>query len=96
MCATKQEELTLSSKISIKTALANVKKPFLKDKKDDGESTGDGNSTSKDEDTGKGKEKLIKESITDPKSGIFHKGEKEKCFAYTPPLPLPATTITLF
>lgn len=27
--------------------------------------------------------KHIKESITDPESGCFHKGEKEKCFAYT-------------
>ena len=27
--------------------------------------------------------KHIKESITDPESGLFHKGEKEKCFAYS-------------
>lgn len=27
--------------------------------------------------------KNIKESITDPESGCFHKGEKEKCFAYS-------------
>lgn len=27
--------------------------------------------------------KHIKKSITDPESGCFHKGEKEKCFAYT-------------
>lgn len=27
--------------------------------------------------------KHIKESITDPESGCFHKGEKEKCFAYS-------------
>ncbi len=27
--------------------------------------------------------KHIKESKTDPESGCFHKGEKEKCFAYT-------------
>ena len=27
--------------------------------------------------------KHIKESLTDPGSGYFHKGEKEKCFAYT-------------
>lgn len=27
--------------------------------------------------------KHIKESLTDPDSGCFHKGEKEKCFAYT-------------
>ncbi len=27
--------------------------------------------------------KHIKESITDPESGCYHKGEKEKCFAYT-------------
>ena len=27
--------------------------------------------------------KHIKESLTDPESGCFHKGEKEKCFAYT-------------
>lgn len=26
--------------------------------------------------------KHIKESLTDPESGCFHKGEKEKCFAY--------------
>lgn len=25
----------------------------------------------------------IKESTTDPESGMFHKGEKENCFAYT-------------
>jgi transposase len=28
------------------------------------------------------KTKHIKESTTDPESGMFHKGEKEKCFAY--------------
>lgn len=27
--------------------------------------------------------KHVKESLTDPESGCFHKGEKEKCFAYT-------------
>lgn len=27
--------------------------------------------------------KHIKESLTDPESGCFHKGEKEKCFAYS-------------
>lgn len=26
--------------------------------------------------------KHIKESVTDPEAGLFHKGEKEKCFAY--------------
>jgi len=40
-----------------------------------------------DEETGKlieNKEtKHIKKSLTDPESGCFHKGEKEKCFAYT-------------
>lgn len=40
-----------------------------------------------DEETGKVIEnvetKHIKESLTDPESGCFHKGEKEKCFAYT-------------
>ena len=29
------------------------------------------------------KEKVINESITDPESGVFHKGEHKKCFAYT-------------
>lgn len=29
------------------------------------------------------KEKIINESATDPESGMFHKGEHEKCFAYT-------------
>ncbi len=40
-----------------------------------------------DEKTGEEKEvkktKHIKQSITDPESGNYHKGEKEKCFAYT-------------
>ena len=40
-----------------------------------------------DEETGELKENIetkhIKESLTDPESGCFHKGEKEKCFAYT-------------
>jgi len=31
----------------------------------------------------KKKQKNIKASKTDPESGMFHKGEKEKCFAYT-------------
>ena len=30
-----------------------------------------------------GKKKHIKESLTDPESGLYHKGEKEKCFAYS-------------
>lgn len=29
------------------------------------------------------KTKHIKESMTDPECGLFHKGEKQKCFAYT-------------
>lgn len=29
------------------------------------------------------KPKQVKESTTDPESGMFHKGEKESCFAYT-------------
>ena len=29
------------------------------------------------------KTKHIKESTTDPECGLFHKGEKQKCFAYT-------------
>lgn len=29
------------------------------------------------------KTKHIKESITDPESGLYHKGEKERCFAYS-------------
>lgn len=28
-------------------------------------------------------EKAINESTTDPESGVFHKGEYKKCFAYT-------------
>lgn len=28
-------------------------------------------------------EKTITESTTDPESGVFHKGEHKKCFAYT-------------
>ena len=40
-----------------------------------------------DEETGEIKENIntkhIKESKTDPESGCFHKGENEKCFAYT-------------
>lgn len=40
-----------------------------------------------DEETGELKENIetkhIKESLTDLESGCFHKGEKEKCFAYT-------------
>lgn len=40
-----------------------------------------------DEESGEVKENIktkhIKESITDPECGLFHKGEKEKCFAYS-------------
>ena len=40
-----------------------------------------------DEETGKEievkKKRHIKESTTDPESGLFHKGEKQKCFAYS-------------
>ena len=28
------------------------------------------------------KEKIMNESVTDPESGVFHKGEHKKCFAY--------------
>ena len=44
------------------------KKPFDDDKKDGG--------TKADED------KTVTESTTDPESGVFHKGEHKKCFAY--------------
>lgn len=29
------------------------------------------------------KDKEITQSTTDPESGVFHKGEHKKCFAYT-------------
>ena len=44
------------------------KKPF----EDDDDPTGD-----------TAEPKDVKESTTDPESGMFHKGEKERCFAYT-------------
>lgn len=41
-----------------------------------------------DDDNGNGltakKEKKVKESTTNPESGLFQKGGKERCFAYTP------------
>ena len=46
---------------------AHGKKPF---KDDDGD------------DSKPPKEKIIVESTTDPESGVFHKGEHKKCFAY--------------
>lgn len=46
------------------------KKPFDDDHDDDP----DGTAT---------EQKEVKESVTDPDCGIFHKGEKERCFAYT-------------
>lgn len=50
---------------------AHGKKPFEEeDSDDDGENSG-------------GNEKEITVSTTDPESGMFHKGEKERCFAYT-------------
>jgi len=48
---------------------AHGKKPFEDDE--------DGGSP------GSSKERMVRESTTDPESGMFHKGEKEKCFAYT-------------
>ena len=40
-----------------------------------------------DEESGEEKQdiatKIISESTTDPESGCFHKGEKERCFAYS-------------
>jgi len=50
------------------------KKPF---DDDDNNNDGDGSQSSG------MKTKEIKESTTDPESGMFHKGEKERCFAYT-------------
>lgn len=63
--------------------LFHGKEPF-EEEEDEEDNTGDGNNTSGDGGgVAKGKEKIIKESTTDPESGMFHKGEKEKCFAYT-------------
>jgi transposase len=50
---------------------ANGKKPFEDDDNKDGDSSN------------KDSVKEVKESTTDPESGMFHKGEKERCFAYT-------------
>ncbi|GAB6156840.1 IS1182 family transposase [Desulfotomaculum varum] len=52
---------------------SNGKKPF----EDGDDNNKDGDSSNKDS------VKEIKESTTDPESGMFHKGEKERCFAYT-------------
>lgn len=49
------------------------KKEFEEDDNDDGE----GNSNSSTDN------RMVKESTTDPESGLFCKGEKERCFAYT-------------
>lgn len=48
---------------------AHDKKPLKKDDDDD-------------KPTGAPKEKTVIESTTDPESGVFHKGEHKKCFAY--------------
>ena len=48
---------------------AHGKKPLKKDDGDDGFSA-------------PGKQKMVTESTTDPESGVFHKGEHKKCFAY--------------
>jgi hypothetical protein len=57
---------------------AHGKKPF-EDDEDDGNDSGDEG----DNPSGNSEERMVKESTTDPESGMFHKGEKEKCFAYT-------------
>lgn len=48
------------------------KKPFNDDHDDDNDPNGTA-----------AEQKEVKESTTDPESGMFHKGEKERCFAYT-------------
>ena len=48
---------------------AHGKKPLKKDDDDDGPCAS-------------GKEKMVAESTNDPESGVFHKGEHKKCFAY--------------
>lgn len=52
------------------------KKPFDNDNDDGDNDNGNNVSTAK-------KEKEVKESTTDPESGLFQKGEKERCFAYS-------------
>jgi transposase len=54
--------------------IAHGKKPFEDDNDDDG----DGSAPSSDN-----AQKEVKESTTDPESGLFCKGEKERSFAYT-------------
>ena len=58
--------------------IAHGKKPFENHKDGDGN---DGSPIS--EVTPVEPEKQVKESTTDPESGLFVKGEKERCFAYT-------------
>jgi transposase len=53
------------------------KKPF-DDDDDDNDNNDNGDNV-----TAAKEEKEVKESTTDPESGLFHKGEKERCFAYT-------------
>ena len=48
---------------------AHGKKPLKKDDDDDTPSASP-------------KQKTVIESTTDPESGVFHKGEHKKCFAY--------------
>ena len=48
---------------------AHGKKPLKKDEDDDHPAA-------------PGKQKMVAESTTDPESGVFHKGEHRKCFAY--------------
>jgi transposase len=62
--------------------IAHGKKPF-EDDEDDWDDSGDVGGAPEDSSETDGEEKIVKESITDPESGMFHKGEKEKCFAYT-------------
>ena len=54
---------------SKRSRAAHGKKPLKKDDDDDGPSA-------------PGKQKTVAESTTDPESGVFHKGEHRKCFAY--------------
>jgi transposase len=58
--------------------LEHGKKPFPEDEEDTKDDNTDGNAPSSDSG-----QKEVTESTTDPESGLFCKGEKERCFAYT-------------
>lgn len=80
--ANKNKHIKKAAKKQASKYKDELMKEINEDRKAHGKSLFDDDNDDENSTPGSGEERIVKESTTDPESGLFRKGEKERCFAY--------------